>query len=85
MKKSTCWITSDGEIHSTDRAAQAHAIKRYEDAMHGILRRLQASSSLIGPGERLAFGKFLEANFSEIAEVAALRADVDLSEDENDD
>ncbi len=78
MKEVTCFVTSDGMIHLHTYGAKAHAKKRYESEMYAFLQKLD--NGRVGPKERLILMEFIENNFSKIAELAALKEDLDLQE-----
>lgn len=66
-------------IHLRAHEAKAHARNRYESQMYAFLNTLD--NGRIGPKERLILMEFIENNFSRISELAALKEDLDLQND----
>jgi hypothetical protein len=84
MKKSECFITSDNALFHSAQKAKEYAARRYDNAMSRLLSNLiEQADGRLGASEKMFLGGFIETHFSDIAELAALRADIELDPEDS--
>lgn len=79
MRKVDRYVTLDGKEHATLQRATTHAENRFHNELSGMAHKLVAVEKY---GAML---EFLEHNLDKFADLLALRADIALAEEEDDD
>lgn len=78
MDRIVCYRTSDGVIHENVLKAERHAEARYANAL------LPLSSKLVDIQKYKAMAEFIDSHLEDFVKLAAIKADIELSDQEND-
>lgn len=81
MKKSSCYVTSDGEIHSTIAAAREHAAKAYHAAHCDFYNKTVENEwgDINDEDAGRVIFDWIESHLDSIAQLATLKADMEES------